>query len=375
MRALLLRMTCLLLVTSLTGAARVDPPAPAGKPVGKPMKGPAPPSDMKVIAEPAGLDFGIVAPHTVLEGNFTLVNTTDAALAVKQAVPSCQCTTIDIVGKRIPPRGTLQVPVTMKVSSTGIKTSNVKVMVENQPRPITLELRAEVAYAVRLSIADAKGQMQPYVDAAEDPTRLKGVATVSSVDGKPFRVLSVQGKPPVFAAGAVDAPQASHQIAFDLPGTPCEQVPKYLLIETDRPDARLVDARVRHECARITPGIDIAEFRSNAGVITAGGSAQFDIEVKKMGPNRIGDVRCADPRFTASLIGQKTDGNSVLATIRLQPAADVRGVFMVPVHLTALDARGQPYLTQRPDAAQPGQPPRMLTLPAEADLLVYGKVE
>ena len=375
MRAAILHLASLLLLASPALAVPADPPTAPVKPVGKPMKGPMTQADMKVIADPAGLDFGIVAPHTVLEGDFTLVNTTDKPLTVQQAVPSCQCTTIEIVGKQIPARGTLQVPVTMKVSSTGIKTSNVKVIVQDQPRPITLELRAEVAYAVRVTIADAKGQMQPYVDAAEDVTRLKGVATVSSVDGKPFRVLSVQGKPPVFATGAGDAAQASQQIAFDLPGAPCEQVPKYLLIETDRPDARLIDARVRHECARITPGIDIAEFRSNAGVITPGDSAQFDIEVKKMDQNRIGSVTCADPRFTATLVGQKADGKSVLATIKLQPNAEVRGVFIVPVRLTAIDAQGRPFMTQRPEPPKPGQPTRMMTLPAEADLLVYGKVE
>lgn len=366
----------LVLIALLCGLlAQTAPSASPGAPVGKPMRGPATPSDMKVIADPPGLDFGIVAPHTVLQGTFRLVNTTERALTVQQAVPSCQCTTIEIVGKQIPPRGTLAVPVTMKVSSTGIKTSNVKVIVQDQPRPISLELRAEVAYAVRVTIPDAQGRLQPYVDAAEDATRLRGVATVSSVDGKPFRVLSVQGQPPVFAAGSGDTPQASHQVAFELPGAPCDQVPKYLLIETDRADARLVDARVRHECSRITPGIDIAEFRSNAGVIPAGGSAQFDIEVKKMEQNRIGSVRCADPRFVATLVDQKSDGKSVLATIRLQPSAEVRGVFMVPVRLQALDARGQPYFTQRPEQTTPGQPPRVLTLPAEADLLVYGKVE
>ena len=110
-------------------------------------------------------------------------------------------------------------------------------------------------------------------------------------------------------------------------------------------------------------------------MIAPGDGAQFDIEVKKMDQNRIGSVTCADPRFTATLVGQKADGKSVLATIKLQPNADVRGVFIVPVRLTAIDAQGRPFMTQRPEPPKPGQPTRMMTLPAEADLLVYGKVE
>jgi len=347
------------------------------KPIGKPMKGPMVPTDMKVLADPPGLDFGIVAPHTLLEGNFILVNTSDKPLTVVQTLPSCQCTTVEITGKQIPANGTLAVPVTMKVSSTGIKTSNVKVMVQDQPRPITLELRAEVAYAVRVVIADAKGVMQPYIDAVDDASRLKGVATVASVDGKPFRVISVQGRPAVVNGfdPALDAPRALYEVQFDLPATPCEAVAKYVLVETDRADARLIDARVRHTCTKIAPAIDIAEFRSNIGVIAVGGSGQFEIEVKKMQQNRIGSVSCADPRFTATLVSQKADGSSVLATIRLQPVGEMRGVFMIPIVLKAVDTRGEPYFTQRPETAAPGQPARVLTLPAEAELLVYGKVE
>ncbi len=131
----------------------------------------APAANAKVIAMPAGLDFGVVAPHTLLEGNFKLANTSDKPLKVLGAQPSCQCTTIEITGKEIPAQtagvpGMLEVPVTMKVSATGFKTAQVKVVVEGESLPITLELRAEVAYAVRLAILDAAGNAQPYVDAA-----------------------------------------------------------------------------------------------------------------------------------------------------------------------------------------------------------------
>jgi hypothetical protein len=298
------------------------------------------------------------------------------------AQPSCQCTTIEITGKEIPAQvsgvpGVLEVPVTMKVSATGIKTAQVKVVVEGEPLPITLDLRAEVAYAVRMAIADAAGNVQPFVDAAEDASRLKGVAQIFSSDGKPFRVLSVQGATPVFVNWnpQSDAPLAKYEVQFSLVSEPCEMVPKYLLVETDRADARMIDARVRHACTRISPALEIAEFRCNAGVVAAGGAATFDIEIKKMGGNRIASVKAVDAKFAAELIGQRADGSSLLVTIRLTPGKEVKGVFMTTVHLIAADANGQPYMTQRPEAGAPGQPPKITTLPAEVDLLVYGKVE
>lgn len=364
----------LLALASIAGADQSG--VPAAKPVGKPMKAANVDPAARVLADPAGLDFGIVPPHTLLEGGFRLVNTTDKPLKVLQAVPSCQCTTVDIAGKQIPARGTLDVPVTMKVSSTGLKVANVKVLVQDEPRMISLDLRAEVAYPVRVQVADAAGVLQPYVDAVTDASRLRGVATVASVDGKPFRVLSVQGAAPAWPEGQGDAARASWQVPFDLPGAPCDRVPRYLIVETDRPDARLVDARVRHDCTRISPGIDIAEFRSNAGVMAPGAGATFDIEVKQLGQNRLGSVLALDPRFKASLVSQKADGKSVMATVRIEPGPDVKGVFITSVKLVAVDAEGKPFQTRRPEpATTPGQPQRMLTLPAEAELLVFGKVE
>ena len=373
-------LSAVLLSAFATAQAPIVTPT---QPIGKPMRAAsAPAANAKVIAMPAGLDFGVVAPHTLLEGNFKLANTSDKPLKVLGAQPSCQCTTIDITGKEIPAQtagvaGMLEVPVTMKVSATGLKTAQVKVVVEGEPLPITLELRAEVAYAVRLAIADATGKIQPYVDAAEDASRLKGVAQVFSSDGKPFRVLSVQGVAPEFVNwnAASDAPLAKYEVRFALAGEPCGQVPKYLLVETDRADARMIDARVRHACTKISPALDIAEFRSNVGVIPTGGAGTFDIEIKKMGNNKIASVKSLDAQFSAQLVGQRADGSSLMVTIRLTPGKEVKGVFMTPVHLVAADANGQPYMTQRPEAGAPGQPPKITTLPAEVDVLVYGKVE
>ena len=86
-------------------------------------------------------------------------------------------------------------------------------------------------------------------------------------------------------------------------------------------------------------------------------------------------MKAVDAKFAAELVGQRADGSSLLVTIRLTPGKEVTGVFMTPVHLVAVDSNGQPYMTQRPEPGAPGQPPKINTLPAEVDLLVYGKVQ
>jgi hypothetical protein len=342
----------------------------------KAMPSPPPAAGVQVIAEPAGLDFGIVQPHTLLQGDFKLVNLSDKPRKVLQAVPSCQCTTIDIVGKEIPAKGLLEVPVRMKVSSTGTKTANVKVMIEGEARPLSLGLKAEVSYPIRIQVPDGKGVLQPFIDAAANPGALKGVAVVSSVDGKPFMVRSVQNEPPRLVAGQGDAPRASWQIEYELPSAPCDRVPAYLIVETDRADARLIDARVRHTCTVINPGIDIAEFRSNAGVMAPGAGSEFELEIKKLGRNRVGSVQALDPRFKASLVSQQSDGSSVMVTIRIEPGPDVRGVFLTPLKIVAIDPEGRPLHVRKPGGAPgSGDPTESRKVPAEAQLLVFGKVE
>lgn len=357
-----------LLVLATTLSTWAEPP--------KPVPAPAPPPGVQVLADPAALDFGIVQPHTLLTGDFKLVNLSDKPRKVLQTVPSCQCTTIDIVGKEIPAKGTLAVPVSMKVSSTGTKTANVKVMVEGEARPISLGLKAEVSYVVRVQVADDKGTLQPFIDAAANPAALKGVAVISSVDGKPFRIRSVQNEAPRLVPGQGEAPRASWQVEYELPGAPCDRVPAYLIVETDRPESRLIDARVRHACTRISPGIDIAEFRSNAGVMAPGTGADFELEVKKLGQNRIGKAEALDPRFKASVVSQRSDGTSTMVTLRIEPGPDVHGVFLTPVRLVAVDALGNAVFVRKPGGAPgSGDPTESRKVPAEAQLLVFGKVE
>jgi hypothetical protein len=357
-----------LLLLAATLGATAEPP--------KAIPSPAQSSGAQVIADPAGLDFGLVQPHTLLKGDFRLVNLSDKPRKVLQALPSCQCTTVDIVGKEIPAKGMLEVPVSMKVSSTGTKTASVKVMVEGEPRPISLGLKAEVSYPVRIQVADAKGVLQPFIDAAANPSALKGVAIISSVDGKPFRVRSVQNEPPRIVPGQGEAPRSTWQVEYELPSAPCDRVPAYLIVETDRADARLIDARVRHACTAISPGIDIAEFRSNAGVMAPGVGAEFELEIKKLGRNRVGSVQALDPRFKATLVSQKSDGSSALATIRIEPGPEVRGVFLTPLRIVAIDPEGRPLHVRKPGGAPgSGDPTESRKVPAEAQLLVFGKVE
>ncbi len=331
-----------------------------------------------IKAEPASVDAGLVAPHSEVRFEATLRNPLDRPVTCIRSAPSCTCTTLDMVGKVIPAKGTLQVPISMKTSgATGEKTAAVVLTFADVPGLIELKLRAEVTYPVRgIQLnrgPDGTVRRDPFVNAFDIKENVRGTVTVESIDGAPFRVLSVDRKPPVPvpSAGATsamppDAPRESWTVGYDFTGLPCDRVPKYLVIETDRPDARLIDMRVRHECTRISPAFSFDQFRENVGVLAPGQSRTFELLVKRANGVRIDRVDSLEPMVTSRLIDQKMAGDELLVRVEVTAAPAAAGVFLGELRFTGVgpDPRSP---------VRPGQP--AATAPRQSDFVIYGKVE
>lgn len=341
-----------LVVSLMSACGEVQTPPPA-KPVTPPVRSPqaAPTAQPTAPAgpvrmEPPRIDFGFVAPHTVLNGEAKIVNDTDQPLRIAAAKPTCQCTTVDLVGKLVPAHGSLSFPVSMKVSATGAKMASVTVVLEGYDAAIRIDLRAEVVYPIRAITQNTpEGSWDPFIDADKNPARVRGEITISSLDGKPFRVLSVGLKPPQFVDwDATKPPKASYRAKYDIAAPDCDSMPRYLIIETDRSDAPLIDMRVRHKCTQIKPKIQLAEFRANAGVISPTKPGTFELEIKKAampgGRLQITGVTSTRSDVTAELVDQKFDGESLLLTVRLTPKPGLLGVLLFPVRF-AVQAPGQ----------------------------------
>ncbi|MFO0961837.1 MAG: prenyltransferase/squalene oxidase repeat-containing protein [Phycisphaerales bacterium] len=326
-----------------------------------------------VKAEPSLLDAGIVQPHTEVKIEAKLINTLDREVTCVRSVPSCTCTTVDMLGKKIPAKGTITMPVSMKTSgATGEKTATLMLLFEGVEGAVEIRLRAEVAYSVRgyqLNPGRNGGvSKDPFINAFDFKQNVAGTVFVESVDGKPFRVLSVAGDTPVFADfdPAKDAPRGKYQLRYDFSALPCELVPKYLVIETDRPDARLIDLRVRHECTRLSPAFNFEQYRENLGVVAPGASKDFEVMIKMANGVRVDSVASMDPRVTATMLGSRSDADAMVVGVRMTAAPGSSGVMVVPVRFTGVG----------PDPrtpAAPGQVPAVS--PRVADYLVYMKVE
>lgn len=309
-------------------------------------------SNPSILVDPPFISLGLMQPRTTVTRSFRLSNITGAPITVTSVVPTCTCTTVDATGKVIPPKGSIEIPLTMKVAaSTGVKTAAVTLTFSDRSAPVTLQMQGEIAYAVRSNCIDVIEQKRvPYINVFDDPQRPQGVAPpplvgemkVSCTDGRPFTVLSVMGRPPQFIGfdPARDPPATAYDLVYDFQGIPCEQVPPYLIIETDHPLAPVIDMRVRHACTRITPQLPFAEYRANLGLIHSGVASPFEFELKKAAGWTVTGVRSKDPRIAVQLVGQRSDSEGAMVSMVATAAAGTAGVLLAPVTMIARDPKG-----------------------------------
>ncbi len=314
-------------------------PSPAGSPAGaapqgRPQQPQLPQSTPGPIrAEPPNIDFGIVKPRQEVNAKVKLLNPLDRPVTITKATPSCQCTGVDIEGKVIPAKGELEFPISIKMSSAPMKKiATLTILIEELKQVIVIKLESEIALAIRSQPAFLDVQQKLNMPAG-------GEVTITAADGKPFSVIAVHGKPPVFRGfdPSKDQPRTSYTLAYDFSGEiAASKVPPYFLIETDHPECPIVDIRVRHETTQLKPRLHVNGYRSSCGRIAPGTSGEFELEIEKMGSQRITGVRSLWPEATVELVEQIADKHgNVTIRVKVTPPADFRGLLFFPVELSA----------------------------------------
>lgn len=319
-----------------------------------------------VLVQPESVSFGAVSPGSSHTGSFTLLNTTQAPLSVRAAVPSCKCTALtDIVGKSIPAGGSLKFDVTMEVPLTpGVKDATVQIVIEGLARPLTAKLSAESVMPIRVDPA--------YVDALKGKST--GTVVARSADGKPFRVLGADGAAPQFVGfdPSGDAPRAEYTLRWSAPSAPCEAMPLWWVLETDRADCPLVPLRIRHECtgSKADPGRFAREwfFPEPIGIVgrvAPGSPAETVVPIEHYNPQARGAVQrpqwkdvvrveTRDPRARAALVRTQAGArDQVDVRLSVTPGADLRGFFAIPVDIVTATGSGTITVYGIADPASP----------------------
>ncbi len=298
-----------------------SPASPAGNAQGTPTVQTPP-----IVVMPEPVDFGVVQPGSTLETEVILTNTSDRPLTIVNAKPSCTCTTVDLAGKVVPARGSITVPVSMKTNrSIGIRKAIVQMQVAGYGRFAKINLIAENSWGVR-----SVPSYLPVRENRQKPEQLTGSVLLESVDKKPFSVLSIMGRPPLFVGfdPDKDAPRNQYRVRYDFSALSCEKIPPYWIVRTDHPKAQLFDVRVRHDpCTKVTPRLPMSDFRSSAGVIPPGDMVPIEVVFKKL-RRPITSVTSSNPLITAFISEEKPDGNDILITTMISVAPDTpKGLF------------------------------------------------
>ncbi len=201
-----------------------------------------------VEAEPATMDFGVLPPGATVRGTVRLWNVGNEELTINESVASCGCTSLeDLAGRMIRSGGYIDFTTTMTMKS-GLGEKKEKITIYFEPgrrkRAAIVYFTAVVSLPIKVSPPHLAAS--DHVNGQWVQTRT-GEVTLTALDGRPFSILRTHGLPPDFVGfdPAADAPRAQYTVRWDLDRFE-GVIPWFWVIETDRPDCPIIDARVRH---------------------------------------------------------------------------------------------------------------------------------
>jgi hypothetical protein len=239
------------------------PDSPVVEPVAQPAElqpgAPARPQGSSTIAPPVvfapeTVDLGLMKPGGTGEATFTMQNTGEAPLILVAMRPDCRCTTLqDLSGTVIAPGETIEVTTQMDGGSiVGNRNSRIKFVFKGYDEPAIVPIVAVVSRAVQVAPS--------YLSALDQD---HGQMFVGSLDDRPFRVLAVNGGPPDFVEFDPTSGEVRTRYALRWDVRPYDPVtcldaqgnrmPGWYVIETDHPQAPVVEVIVRHRCNRVLP--------------------------------------------------------------------------------------------------------------------------
>ncbi len=319
-----------------------------------PIQSPAqttPPAPVSI--EPPLIDFGKVKPGSKLPAKFVIRNTGLDPLKITSVVPSCKCTDVNVLaGTVIAPGASVDLLATLDVPGTpGIKEAKVFLTFDGYGAPRMAMLKADASLPIRVT--------PEYIDALKSV--VNGTIKVTSEDGKAFSILSAGGIAPAFVGfdATKDAPRESYTLRWTVPNTPCESMPLWWIVETDRVDCPLVAMRIRHECtgSKADPTKAdrywfIPEPLAVAGRLGPDESIVIPMVIEHYNPKGRGEivrpdwsdikrVRSLSPKITAKLEGVRPGNkDDVAVMIRITPTALASGILYVPVEIETATGAG-----------------------------------
>ena len=294
----------------------------------------------QVSVDPPVRDVGVANPNEVIRTTFTFTNTGKKPLVLKETKAACSCTQATLVPTVLPPGGkaTLNVAIDLRGSS-GPVDKDVQIYFEGNPIPIVAKTKGTMSFAVAAEPS-----------AARPDSLFGGTIELRSIDGRPFKVLAINGEAPKIIARNPEGGERAVSNTFAYKFTE-GNMPSLLVIETDHPDAPVIDVPVYHHETSVRENEYFAVLRDifimrkglNIGVVTPGKPVEFKIQVQ------LGESRKNNPvtlttdseDITAEIIDQKPyiPGPGFEYTVRVKSNATREGYLLTPFNFQVDDKK------------------------------------
>ncbi len=196
------------------------------------FQGPVPPLEIK----DNGLFLGDIAPSSDHVRTVELCNRSLKPITILRTTTECSCTVMELETKVIPPGECIPFTVTYQANQNIAPfRREVRVFCQGYSKPFTAYVTGEVTYAVKINKNGLRGINQKL-----------GLITLDSINGEPFSVLATNGEHPSFLGFDPDndKPRNSYVLQYDWSKKKVTDLPRWMIIETDHADARMMDLRV-----------------------------------------------------------------------------------------------------------------------------------
>ena len=312
-----------------------------------------------VVVSPSVLDFGTQSLMSRPTGEITLTNRGDKAVTLVAVSPTCSC---------LKPEFTDRVELAPGANHT--------VAVAHEPRSQAGPSKATLRFVfLGNDIVNVPVEAMFTRPVKADPTWIdfrrdgdQGTLKLRGLDSRPFRVLSVQGVAVPSAPAAVlqEVPWDLSSYDTETCTNPAgERMPSWIVVQTDHPDAPIVDVRVRKDgCTNPDiPGDGdsrawmILDQRVVLGELSPGEKQIYELPVALL-PNRTMNERFTvakseSPGLMTRFIDvvQKEDGNVVQVEIGADPdcpAGVLMGTFQVESSIAGHDQQIHVFGVVRP---------------------------
>jgi len=298
----------------------------------------APSAEHRITTDPERLELGWLRPTEQRAGTVRITNTSGDVVNLLRVTSSCSCTVGDLSEdeKNLLPGASTDLEVGLKAGpNTGPMAQRVYIWYEGSRAPYELFVSADVSEAVKTDPA--------FVNLLG--VSKSGKVKLTSLDGQPFRVVSVDGRTPELTdlEGEKLDPEArvtEAYVAFDYTGVADAELDRWFVIETDHPEARELPLRVLHQSlyqvSNNRPTWNLATERLVLGRMQPGDESVREVRLKAVGsPEDVTDLSVDHEAIDAEIVSREVESGELVLGVRFVATGAATGLIKARLSVTA----------------------------------------